>query len=178
VVLLTWHSLPSPSELDVVAKLLQQDAGVIEHALISRTVTAGVGGRGSVHSVPLDVEKVRVVSLIVSCRVVLGLGLTSSRPRACQALYTRDALAKHLYSRVFDWLVQRINELICDDTAEFTIGVLDIYGFEIFEVRTSVPFLGLFAFRLVSLTQSNRTHARTHARAHTHHRTTRLSSSV
>ncbi|ELR11773.1 myosin IF, putative [Acanthamoeba castellanii str. Neff] len=94
-------------ELDVVAKLLQQDAGVIEHALISRTVTAGVGGRGSVHSVPLDVEK---------------------------ALYTRDALAKHLYSRVFDWLVQRINELICDDTAEFTIGVLDIYGFEIFEL--------------------------------------------
>ena len=100
------------------------------------------------------------------------MGLTS-RPRACQALYTRDALAKHLYSRVFDWLVQRINELICDDTAEFSIGVLDIYGFEIFEVRTSVPLLGLFAFRLVSLTQN-----RTHTHTHTHHRTTRLSSSV
>jgi myosin-1 len=50
-----------------------------------------------------------------------------------KALYMRDALAKHLYSRVFDWLVQRINELICDDTAEFNIGVLDIYGFEIFQ---------------------------------------------
>jgi len=49
----------------------------------------------------------------------------------------RDALAKHLYSRVFDWLVQRINELICDDTAEFNIGVLDIYGFEIFQVGSS-----------------------------------------
>jgi hypothetical protein len=56
-----------------------------------------------------------------------------------QALYTRDALAKHLYSRVFDWLVQRINELICDDSAEFTIGVLDIYGFEIFEVIATCP---------------------------------------
>jgi hypothetical protein len=48
-------------ELDIVAKLLQQDAAVIERALITRTVTAGVGGRGSVHSVPLDVEKVRAV---------------------------------------------------------------------------------------------------------------------
>jgi hypothetical protein len=131
-------------------------------------VTAGVGGRGSVHSVPLDVEKVRVVGRV---RVVLGMGLTSSRPRAWQALYTRDALAKHLYSRVFDWLVQRINELICDDTAEFTIGVLDIYGFEIFEVPTSASSW-LVAFRFVSLTYNDTTHTthttRTTRTTHTH----------
>lgn len=50
-----------------------------------------------------------------------------------QAIFTRDALAKALYSRMFDWLVQRINDSICDDTSEFNIGVLDIYGFEIFQ---------------------------------------------
>ncbi len=55
-------------------------------------------------------------------------------------MYTRDALVKALYSRLFDWLVTRINESICDDSAEFTIGVLDIYGFEIFQACL-VPLL-------------------------------------
>ncbi|KAL5481739.1 hypothetical protein EMCRGX_G021967 [Ephydatia muelleri] len=50
-----------------------------------------------------------------------------------QASYTRDALAKALYSRLFDWLVQTINAAMQKDTEELNIGVLDIYGFEIFQ---------------------------------------------
>jgi myosin-1 len=50
-----------------------------------------------------------------------------------EAEYTRDAMAKALYSRMFDWLVNRINQQICDNKSEFWIGVLDIYGFEIFQ---------------------------------------------
>jgi myosin-1 len=52
-----------------------------------------------------------------------------------QAKVARDALAKALYSRLFDWLVQRINSaIIVEDTdnSPLSIGVLDIYGFEIF----------------------------------------------
>ncbi|XP_064390451.1 unconventional myosin-Ie-like [Halichondria panicea] len=49
-----------------------------------------------------------------------------------QATYTRDALSKALYSRVFDWLVQSVNKAMQKDKDELTIGVLDIYGFEIF----------------------------------------------
>ncbi|NXU76540.1 MYO1F protein, partial [Oreotrochilus melanogaster] len=50
-----------------------------------------------------------------------------------QAAYTRDALAKGLYTRVFDFLVESINRAIQKPHQEFNIGVLDIYGFEIFQ---------------------------------------------
>ncbi|KAJ8398452.1 hypothetical protein AAFF_G00427070 [Aldrovandia affinis] len=50
-----------------------------------------------------------------------------------QASFTRDALSKALYSRVFDYLVDAINKAIQKDHEEFNIGVLDIYGFEIFQ---------------------------------------------
>lgn len=50
-----------------------------------------------------------------------------------QAIVVRDALAKSLYSKLFDWLVQRINSgLVVEKEMPFSIGVLDIYGFEIF----------------------------------------------
>ncbi|XP_056270913.1 unconventional myosin-If isoform X2 [Pseudoliparis swirei] len=50
-----------------------------------------------------------------------------------QATYTRDALAKALYARVFNHLVEAINKAIQKPHEEFSIGVLDIYGFEIFQ---------------------------------------------
>uniref|UniRef100_A0A673A8G4 Osteoclast-stimulating factor 1 n=1 Tax=Sphaeramia orbicularis TaxID=375764 RepID=A0A673A8G4_9TELE len=50
-----------------------------------------------------------------------------------QATYTRDALAKALYARLFDYLVEAINKAIQKPHEEFSIGVLDIYGFEIFQ---------------------------------------------
>ncbi|XP_059846968.1 unconventional myosin-If-like isoform X1 [Hypanus sabinus] len=49
-----------------------------------------------------------------------------------QAGYTRDALAKALYARLFDYLVDAVNKAMQKPYEEFSIGVLDIYGFEIF----------------------------------------------
>ena len=41
----------------------------------------------------------------------------------------RDSLAKTLYSRMFDWLVDKINTSIGQDpNAVSMVGVLDIYG--------------------------------------------------
>ena len=51
----------------------------------------------------------------------------------------RDALIKSLYSKLFDSLVASVNAALdprCDEDADeelLSIGVLDIYGFEIFE---------------------------------------------
>ena len=41
----------------------------------------------------------------------------------------RDSLAKTIYSRLFDWLVEKINTSIGQDpNAATMVGVLDIYG--------------------------------------------------
>lgn len=58
-----------------------------------------------------------------------------------QAEFAIEALAKASYERMFRWLVFRINKAL-DKTkrqgASF-IGILDIAGFEIFEVRRASP---------------------------------------
>lgn len=62
---------------------------------------------------------------------------------AVQAQYARDALAKNIYSRLFNWIVNRINESIKVGTGERkkVMGVLDIYGFEILEDNSFEQFV-------------------------------------
>ncbi|CAG9986967.1 unnamed protein product, partial [Clonostachys byssicola] len=51
-----------------------------------------------------------------------------------QATATRDALAMAIYYNLFDWIVARINKsLQARQATTNSIGILDIYGFEIFE---------------------------------------------
>ncbi|GFZ02730.1 myosin-like protein XIF [Actinidia rufa] len=53
------------------------------------------------------------------------------------AVTSRDALAKTIYSRLFDWIVDKINSSIGQDpNAKSIIGVLDIYGFESFKINS------------------------------------------
>ncbi|KAJ8378258.1 hypothetical protein AAFF_G00244620 [Aldrovandia affinis] len=58
------------------------------------------------------------------------------------AIYARDALAKAIYGRTFTWLVNRINESLVnkDSTKKTVIGLLDIYGFEVFYVNSFEQF--------------------------------------
>lgn len=57
------------------------------------------------------------------------------------ALGSRDALAKTIYSRLFDWLVDKINSSIGQDpNSKQLIGVLDIYGFESFKFNSFEQF--------------------------------------
>uniref|UniRef100_A0A8C4HGB3 Unconventional myosin-Ib n=1 Tax=Dicentrarchus labrax TaxID=13489 RepID=A0A8C4HGB3_DICLA len=66
----------------------------------------------------------------------------STTLNVAQAYYARDALAKNLYSRLFSWLVTRINESIkVTKTRHKVMGVLDIYGFEIFEDNSFEQFI-------------------------------------
>ncbi|KAL0426822.1 UNVERIFIED_CONTAM: Myosin-17 [Sesamum latifolium] len=57
------------------------------------------------------------------------------------ALGSRDALAKTIYSRLFDWIVDKINISIGQDpNSKAIIGVLDIYGFESFKQNSFEQF--------------------------------------
>ncbi|KAM8900362.1 unconventional myosin-XIX [Spinachia spinachia] len=49
----------------------------------------------------------------------------------------RDCLAKVIYAQLFDWLVTFINNSICADRSTWCnfIGVLDVYGFECFQIN-------------------------------------------
>uniref|UniRef100_A0AAQ4QEL5 Myosin IHb n=1 Tax=Gasterosteus aculeatus aculeatus TaxID=481459 RepID=A0AAQ4QEL5_GASAC len=55
------------------------------------------------------------------------------------AVYARDALAKAIYGRTFNWLVNKINESL-DFSRKTVIGLLDIYGFEVFYVNSFEQF--------------------------------------
>ncbi|XP_041120568.1 unconventional myosin-Ib-like isoform X2 [Polyodon spathula] len=100
------------NELKEICELLGIEQSVLERAFSFRTVEA-------------KQEKV------------------STTLNVAQAYYARDALAKNLYSRLFTWLVNRINESIKAQTKKRkkVMGVLDIYGFEIFEENSFEQFI-------------------------------------
>ncbi|KAF1998857.1 myosin-2 [Amniculicola lignicola CBS 123094] len=60
------------------------------------------------------------------------------------AIVVKDSVAKFIYSSMFDWLVDRINDSLATDqvvaSAHSFIGVLDIYGFEHFAKNSFEQF--------------------------------------
>ncbi len=83
----------------------------------------------------LEVEPTDVVKAITIRILTPRNGEVIESPaNVSQALATRDALAKGLYYNLFDWIVERVNvSLKARGTTAHSIGILDIYGFEIFE---------------------------------------------
>ncbi|XP_073014429.1 protein OPAQUE1-like isoform X1 [Typha latifolia] len=62
------------------------------------------------------------------------------------AASNRDTLAKIVYARIFDWLVENINKSVGQDMdSRIQIGVLDIYGFECFKSNSFEQFCINFA---------------------------------
>lgn len=58
-----------------------------------------------------------------------------------QAISARDALAKHIYAELFNWIVAGINNSLQSlSKAQYFIGVLDIYGFETFDINSFEQF--------------------------------------
>ncbi|XP_035731802.1 myosin heavy chain 95F-like isoform X3 [Vespa mandarinia] len=96
------------------AKLLGVDPEELRQALVSKVMQTSRGGiKGTVIMVPLKVY---------------------------EANNARDALAKAIYSKLFDHIVARINKSIPFKASSYYIGVLDIAGFEYFKVNSFEQF--------------------------------------
>ena len=65
-----------------------------------------------------------------------GVGI-SKKQTVVQAFEKRDSLVKSIYSSLFDWLVYRLNITIAEGKKSWGfIGLLDIFGFEMFETNS------------------------------------------
>jgi len=83
------------------------------------------------------------------CKPVIKAGKdwVASARTVEQVLYSTEALSRTLYERSFGKLVERINAAIDTPKAKSNfIGVLDIAGFEIFEVCYDILFWELIDF--------------------------------
>ncbi|RXN09659.1 unconventional myosin-Id [Labeo rohita] len=90
-----------------------------------------------------NVEKALLYRTVATGRDVIDKQHTHQ-----EASYGRDALAKAIYERLFCWIVGRINDIIEVKNYDArvhgkntVIGVLDIYGFEIFQNNSFVVFV-------------------------------------
>ncbi|XP_060221632.1 unconventional myosin-Ig isoform X7 [Meriones unguiculatus] len=76
-----------------------------------------------------------------------GRDLIEKSHSVAEASFARDACAKAMYQRLFEWVVDRINGIMEPrgrdprrDGKDTVIGVLDIYGFEVFPVNSFEQF--------------------------------------
>uniref|UniRef100_A0A023FBM3 Putative myosin class ii heavy chain n=1 Tax=Triatoma infestans TaxID=30076 RepID=A0A023FBM3_TRIIF len=81
--------------------------------------------------------------LSLTQRTILARGDIVSSPLDREtAIYARDALAKAIYDRLFSWLVSRFNKSLQPEHKinNNVMGILDIYGFEIFQKNSFEQF--------------------------------------
>lgn len=68
-------------------------------------------------------------------RVKVGNEYVTKGQNVQQVYYSIGALAKAVYEKMFNWMVTRINATLeTKQPRQYFIGVLDIAGFEIFDV--------------------------------------------
>ena len=58
-----------------------------------------------------------------------------------QAVDARDSVAMALYQACFKWLIHKINIRLLGPKDFFSIGVLDIFGFENFKVNNIIRYI-------------------------------------
>ncbi|XP_048492225.1 myosin-1 isoform X2 [Beta vulgaris subsp. vulgaris] len=106
------------------------------------------------HVEPVADDALLTVAKLIGCKVKeLQLALSTRKMRVrnddivqklklSQAIDTRDALAKSIYSCLFDWLVEQINKSLGVGKRHTgkSISILDIYGFESFDKNSFEQF--------------------------------------
>jgi len=105
-------NIVDPAPLETAALLLQLPSEILANSLTHKAIVSG-SARQTQYQVPQNPD---------------------------QSAAIRDALAKTLYSRLFDFIVNKINVSMAYSGNCNVVGVLDIYGFEIFEHNSFEQF--------------------------------------
>jgi myosin-1 len=93
--------------LDMICYLLQIDSSIMSQSFLYRIMETKVSTRNTVYNIPLN---------------------------PVQANAIRDTFAKAVYDRLFTWIIRRVNDALINISFDGqSIGILDIYGFEIFQ---------------------------------------------
>ena len=87
----------------------------------------------------IDVEELRLWS--THCMIKAGGSMVMRNMDVESALVERNAVVKALYGYMFDWLISRINKAAAVSEEDMNennsfVGILDIFGFEIFETNS------------------------------------------
>lgn len=85
----------------------------------------------------LGINSGDLVKAFLRPKIKVGSDVMQKAQTKEQVLYAVGAIAKSLYDRMFKWLVVRLNKTLdTKNKRQYFIGVLDIAGFEIFDVSS------------------------------------------
>lgn len=107
-------SKQTEDSLLIAADLLGCDKDDLKRSLVCRAMQAQKGGRGGT---------------VIQVQLKPG-----------EAQNARDALSKSVYSKLFDYIVLRVNQSLPYQSSKSYIGVLDIAGFEYFQTNSFEQF--------------------------------------
>ena len=89
----------------------------------------------------LQIDEEEFTMWLTKCQIKAGGSMVIRNMDVEEASVERDAVVKAIYGYMFDWLIERINKAAAvseedkEDSKSF-IGILDIFGFEIFETNS------------------------------------------
>jgi len=92
----------------------------------------------------LGTTTAKLEEVLVRRKMMIRMNFVELHLSQEQAEGGRDGLAKAIYARLFKWLITRVNESIQvknEREKRRTIGVLDIYGFEVFQSNSFEQFI-------------------------------------
>uniref|UniRef100_A0AAY4CY35 Unconventional myosin-Id n=1 Tax=Denticeps clupeoides TaxID=299321 RepID=A0AAY4CY35_9TELE len=141
----------TPEEIQTVYKILATILHLVLHSFVRSFIhiyvlvinTKVVTVLGDL----LSTKEENVTKALLYRTVSTGRDVIDKQHTDQEAGYGRDALAKAIYERLFCWIVGRINDVIEVKNYDArvhgkntVIGVLDIYGFEIFQNNSFEQF--------------------------------------
>lgn len=114
--------------LSDASELLGLDAFQLSEVLTQRSIIL----RGEEICSPLTIEQ--VTNVYIHPPSTSNTHKFQQTFSLLQAVDSRDSVAMALYSQCFSWIILKINQKIKGKENFKSIGILDIFGFENFEV--------------------------------------------